>query len=342
LTSPAYLSILTRPLLLLTLASLYGCDALDPERGCGTARWTHLGPDGVRVLSIAETSHGIWAGTHDRGVLAHRGGREWASLGLTGSPVYALQEVDGRILAGRNAPQPLFATGDGGHTWEPSWDDLTGSVVRLARDPDSPRRVVRTAAAPPEAETLDGGRTWQRLPVPEDFGSAQALIVLPDDRIIGAGFSGSSRATLLLVQGGQVVWTDSVPWTTFGGSFGGLAYDPVRPDVVYAAHSAGIYISRNGGRDWEAGPLDPWGYEQPTGMEFDDGNLYIATRARDGAGSSHPDQDRLGFHRYRPGGRVCALNVPARAGGAEALLRVGPGEFLVGTYGTGVWRVRVR
>jgi photosystem II stability/assembly factor-like uncharacterized protein len=140
----------------------------------GGRRWQDIRPDGLPHLDI----HGfavdprdqttLWAALAGEGIYRSTDGG--ASFDLVthevGAGVMALAVTpDGRILAG-DMQKGLFASGDGGKTWQPT---LQAGLMGLAVNPKEPERIIATG--PGILLSTDGGRNWdQVLPLEQGAG----------------------------------------------------------------------------------------------------------------------------------------------------------------------------
>lgn len=138
------------------------------------ASWSRdAGTEGRTVRSFDLGSQLAVAGT-DAGVLVSSQGGPWTPGGLNQVAVSAVTlPTPSRLLAGGdqtrlNDPLPLYASPDGGRTWQPSTQSAGGSsiVSALAAPPagtgsGNPPLVMGTNAG--LFTSRDGGATWQAL-----------------------------------------------------------------------------------------------------------------------------------------------------------------------------------
>ena len=187
----------------------------------------------------------------------------------------------------------VYRSEDGGLSWR-EWSDGLPADSRmpkqLAMDPGNPRRLFLASAAHYDrdtkrripgyiARTTDGRAHWE---VVKDGIEPQCIVIDPlDSRRIYAGnrnFSGVDypNAFYRSTDGGDT-WTsfDQTPFLQGPGSHGGdqgtrvcvsgLAADPMRPGVLYAAcmeynydvsNGRGVFRSTDGGETWQPFMLD--------------------------------------------------------------------------------------
>jgi hypothetical protein len=248
------------------------------------------------------------------------GGRSWRSLGLG----LAVAEVDrladhaAWLLAGAGELGTLRY--EGGEVWCPVG----------AGAPAIPAGAELAAASGGGlVVSADGGSTWAAVGLPGVRGAVTALAAAGPDRLL-AGTSEGELVRLARGDGGWVVAGTARPrpgWVT------GVAADPERPGVAWAAWSAPgagrVWRSEDAGATWtDRGRELP---EVPVGAVAPDpdrpGTVFAATDA----GVWRSDDDGAG---WRPLGRGLP-NAPALA---LALRR--PGRLLrAGLLGRGVWEL---
>jgi photosystem II stability/assembly factor-like uncharacterized protein len=250
-----------------------------------------VGSDGTLFAGTGEAGPGGGSITYGgAGVFRSRdGGRTWQHVGLRGAGSF------GRIVVDPKDPRRVFAaaTGDlyrpggqrglyrsldGGSTWALvlKGANATTGAVDVAIDPVDPRRVYATTWDRIRCPThrvyggrgsavhrsLDGGRTWQRLPepageTPEDTGRI-AIAVAPSqpDRIYAHVIATAGRHAGLFrsddagdswqrVPGDASVASNS---STFGWWFGRLHVDPQNADRFFTTGVELLETRDAGGR----------------------------------------------------------------------------------------------
>ena len=168
--------------------------------------------------------------------------------GLPGTDVHAFG-AGREVLYGSAADGGLFASTDGGATWEVRASDGTRAFFgRIVVDPEDDDHLFAADAQRGVAESTDGGRTWTIL----DSGlpSATWLSRAGDtgDVLIASGDAGTARST----DGGRTWERLALP---SGASLVEIA--PEDPEVIYAGTHAGtavrVQVSHDGGRSWTPG-----------------------------------------------------------------------------------------
>jgi|SRR6185369_14895988 len=212
-----------------------------------TPRWTRIGPDGGRVLSLAAAPSRpavLYAGTDFGGVFRSiDNGAHWAFAG-TGlgwsNGVYGLAVDPVRpdtVWAGTSFG--IFKSDTGGAAWFHLRPQTYAQAVAVhPRRPSTVFAVLQTTLS----VTRDGGATWAPL-----GGSAPTAAV----RLIA---DARSSGTLYALGGGLFRTVDGgATWTrlkSLGVAVSALAIDPRDSRILFAADRGGIQRSTDGGSHW--------------------------------------------------------------------------------------------
>jgi photosystem II stability/assembly factor-like uncharacterized protein len=248
------------------------------------------------------------------------GGSTWRSLGtgLAVAEVRQLVDHGPWLLAGTGALGTLRY--EGGEVWCP-----VGAA--------DPAVVVGGELVEPGAGGLvvsaDGGASWTAVPLPGVRGAVTALAAAGADRLL----AGTAEGELLRLERAAGGWAVAVVARPRAGAVAGVAADPGRPGVAWAAWtgpgSGRVWRSEDAGATWvDRGRSLP---EVPVAAVAPDperpGTVLVATDA--GVWWSRDDGED-----WRPLGRGLP-NAPVLA------LAVRPGERLVraGLLGRGVWEL---
>lgn len=141
----------------------------------GGASWEDVRPEGLPSLDVhgfavdASNDEILWAAIAGEGL--YRSTDDGASFALVngdfGRGVMALASLpDGRLLAGDMERQGLFASDDGGKTWD---DVVEGQIMGIAVGSADPKRILASGSA--VLRSTDGGRSWdQVLSIPSGSG----------------------------------------------------------------------------------------------------------------------------------------------------------------------------
>jgi hypothetical protein len=248
------------------------------------------------------------------------GGRSWRSLGSG----LAVAEID------RLADHAAWLLAGAGELGTLRYE---GSEVWCPLGPADPAVVVGDELAATGADGLvvsaDGGATWSAVPLPDARGEVTALATPGPGRLL----AGTSEGELLRLERAGRGWMVAGVARPRDGWVAGVAGDPGRPGVVWAA-----WASPRGRRVWRSGDhgatwseADHGLPEVPVGAVVPDpdrpGTAYAATDA--GVWWSHDDGSG-----WRPLGR----GLPGTPALALALRR--DGRLLrAGLLGRGVWEL---
>jgi hypothetical protein len=248
------------------------------------------------------------------------GGRAWSSLGtgLAVAEVARLADHGPWLLAGAGALGTLRY--EGGEVWCP-----VGAA--------DPAVVAGGELVEPGAEGLavsaDAGTSWAAVPLPGTRGAVTALAAAGPDRLL----AGTAEGELLRLERASGRWVVAGVARPRGGAVAGVAADPGRPGVAWAAWTGPgggrVWRSEDDGATWtdRSGGLP----EVPVAAVAPDpgrpGTVAVATDA--GVWWSGDDGGR-----WRPLGRGLP-NAPVLA------LALRPGERVVraGLLGRGVWEL---
>lgn len=224
----------------------------------GGAHWQTLtqGLENVSYLSVLkfdpQRPGTVYAGTNGNGILLSRdGGTTWSAAGSIPQCTFVADlslsgsEAPGTVFAAgapsylctpddRSQAGGLFASTDGGATWEDRTHGLDRELLSVAVDPNAPATLY--AGGILLYRSTDAGASWQRtalLPLYEE--SVVAGLTVGPDSTVYAGMTGVYAST----DGGA-------SWAPLGGNslnerdVSDLVYDPAT-HKLYAATQDGIF-----------------------------------------------------------------------------------------------------
>ena len=192
-----------------------------------------------------------------------------AGAGLAGGSVHALRQANGSILAG--AADGVYRSDDAGHSWQPSGCD--GQDVWAIAVSAANQHLIYAGVHPAALfRSDDDGRSWAPIPslrgvpgaenwrLPSDPNGSRALALVLDDTRPEHLWVGVEVGGILETSDGGATWMCMLAGRN--PDIHGLARDPARPDVLYAAtgygrldendpvEPAGVYRSDDGGESW--------------------------------------------------------------------------------------------
>lgn len=182
------------------------------------------------------------------------GGRHWAPMDLQPAPgagriasVAAAAGGMGAIyIAGPGIG--VLRSEDGSRSWSARNEGLPGrNVTALATHADQPETVYAYVEGHGIFRSQDGGLRWQLM----DAGPRGGIL-----RFVHSNMPGSMQTGWLFAateRGVRRAMDCFCGWREAGGlgrAVAAIAYDPRRPQNVYAATQEGLFLSTNGGEQW--------------------------------------------------------------------------------------------
>jgi hypothetical protein len=137
----------------------------------------------------------------------------------------------------------VYKTTDGGESWTPMSNGLMSANVQcLALDPTNPEAVYAgLGEGSGICKSINGGELWQEINAGIPLQCPSSL--LPVGKV-NQGISLQAPSKLMFT--GRDYY--SIPWTTVRS----IIIDPTNPPTIYAAdYSSGVYLSTDGGMNWE-------------------------------------------------------------------------------------------
>jgi len=181
------------------------------------------------------------------------GGRHWAQLVLPpapeGSRIASVAVAAGNkgVLYVAGPGLGVLRSEDSGGSWSARNGGLPGDVAALATHADQPDTVYAYVVERGIFRSQDGGRRWQLM----DAGPRGGIV-----RLVHSNMPGSMQTGWLFAataQGVRRAMDCFCGWRDAGGlgrAVGAVAYDPRRPQNVYAATDEGLFLSTDGGEQW--------------------------------------------------------------------------------------------
>ncbi len=242
-------------------------------RGANLARYVWINPQNPEILYISTGFFDREAANSDpakklaggEGILKSTdGGQTWGAInnGLNNLYVTSLfmhpSNPDILLAAAGNIQYPVgggvYLTTDGGESWTstlPNEQDIFEAVEFSSSNPSIAYAGNDLAIYRSE----DGGHTWRRASGGEYWGPPGVRAGFPidfqvdprnPDRIFANEYGGGN---FLSVDGGQT-WTDVSRGYT-GAQVRDVVVDPSLPARIYGAARSGIFVSQDGGGQWE-------------------------------------------------------------------------------------------
>lgn len=231
--------------LLICLLGGYGvvnAGSTDPARGAAV------------VLAFDGASQTLLKASADALYRSGDGGRHWVPVKL---PAAAQSRRIASVAVAAGGKGSIYIAGpgigvlrseDGGQSWLARHVGLPESPVEaLATHADQPETVFAYVTGHGFFRSHDGGLHWQLM----DAGPRGGIV-----RFVHSNMPGSMQTGWLFAATGQGVrramdcfcgWRDA---GELGHPVTALAYDPRRPQNVYAATDDGLFLSANGGEQW--------------------------------------------------------------------------------------------
>ncbi|MGQ9585207.1 MAG: WD40/YVTN/BNR-like repeat-containing protein [Anaerolineae bacterium] len=224
----------------------------------GGATWQKTGP-GIRpwaaildLLVVRQPELVLYAGAWDGVYRSTDEGQTWQRLNQ------GLGQVQVRALTPHPTnPEHLFAVDvdglhastDGGATWSClSPGPLDKGYLSVAFSASNPQIGYAGSDGGGVARTADGGRTWEVLDSTLKAAMAD-LLVHPSDpeRLLArVSFSRVYEST-----DGGVTWTPRWEGMGLEREATALAMDPRDPAIIYAGTDEGLYMTHDGGQNWQ-------------------------------------------------------------------------------------------
>lgn len=175
-------------------------------------------------------------------------GENWAAVGtdLSGLHVLALaidhNTTPETIYAG--TPQGVFKITDGGSAWSAVNNGITAlNVTGMILDINDPSTQYVTTYGNGVLKSTDSGTNWQYANTGLTDLYVESIAADGSNIYVGTHFIGAFKST-----DSGTTWTVSPDLST--GFTTHIADDPASSDLLYAADTSGINITRNGGVEW--------------------------------------------------------------------------------------------
>lgn len=235
--------------LVLILLAVYGT--------ASAAAYADRDPDRVLALQFDSSTSAILKATAHVISSSRDGGRTWTPLPLpwfkTGVHIGAIA-----VSAPHDGKSALYVSGpgigvlhteDGGRSWSARDKELPpGEVLMVAAHADQPRTVYAVVENKGIFRSEDAGLHWKLM----DAGPRDGIVRLihsnmPDSMQTGWFFAATAK-------GVRRSMDCFCGWRDAGGlqvPINSITYDPRQPQYVYAASDDALFVSANGGEQWQ-------------------------------------------------------------------------------------------
>jgi len=309
---------------------------------------------------VAETPWGLFVGTHDDGVfwLDPASGR-WRPLGLDHAIISSVVFVPSdppRLLVGvipysdEQTPAALFSSADRGRTWQAADGGLAAQYENRAwawsilADASNPDRLLMGTSYP-ILRSDDGARTWSYVWLEGGSGGGCGVNMIAQSpaapgRVWAVGETALLSGFVLRSEDFGTTWSWSDPTPRRDNIVWAVLPDPSTAQRVFIGVIGGVMRSLDGGASWASSLAGLPG--QVHGLVEREGTVYALSNEnlRPPPSGTGPADTDLGLYRTTDAGATWdTLPVPTGVRGAWAGSVDGRGRLLIGTGGSGVWRV---
>lgn len=222
----------------------------------GGRSWSPLverrGFDAMNLATSGADPRRLYLAGHEVFQVSTDGGVSWRPVehNLPGADIHAFaaDPDDANRLLALVAGQGLFASADGGRTWQRGPGRPPGDVTALASAGGVPETIYAASASAGVLRSVDGGRAW--VPAVRGLGSRPVRALAVDPAARETLYAGTADGLYKSGDGGAN-WT-ALPLPA--GDVVALAVGPARPERVLAIAVQGgrgrVYRSDDGGRTW--------------------------------------------------------------------------------------------
>lgn len=230
------------------------------SHGLARAGQTATPNDSIVAIASVSVEGSLFKATTRALHRSRDGGRTWRPIPLPqifgdGGQVTSLAASAGAkgVLYLAGLGQGVFRTTDNGKSWEPSTSGLPNrNVTALASHAELPGTLYAVLAEMNIYRSQDAGNSWELMDEgPERIG-----------QLIHTNMKGSMQTGWLFAATSQGIHRTMdcfCLWRRAGnleGEIRSLAYDPRKPEHVYAVSNGKLFRSRDGGEAWEQ-PIAP-------------------------------------------------------------------------------------
>lgn len=227
---------------LLVLNSVADARTTDPVQG------------GAVALAFDGASQTLFGASADTLYRSGDGGRHWVPMKL---PPAAQPGSIASVAVSAGGKGAIYVAGsgigvlrsdDGGGSWSARNEGLPGSpVVTLATHADQPDTVYAYAEDHGIFRSQDSGLHWKLM----DAGPRGGIVGLVHSNMPGSmqtgWFYAASKQGVRRAMDCFCGWRDA---GELGRAVTAVAYDPRRPQNIYAATGEGLFLSADGGEQW--------------------------------------------------------------------------------------------
>jgi photosystem II stability/assembly factor-like uncharacterized protein len=178
-------------------------------------------------------------------------GATWTVAGLSGEILRTVEQSPSApriFLAGTRSG--VFRSDDAGQTWQrisPAGDPELRNVDSLAIDPRDPQTIYAGTYHLPW-KTTDGGKTWNAVAsgmIDDSDVMSLRVDAASSSRIFASACSGIYRS-----ENAGALWTklQGIPFSSRRTQ--AIVQDPQDPQILYAATTEGLWVTRDGGESW--------------------------------------------------------------------------------------------
>jgi photosystem II stability/assembly factor-like uncharacterized protein len=225
--------------------------------GSGTWSTVNTGLTNRTVTALTVdplSSSTLYAGSAGNGVFkTANGGTAWAATGLISDTVNAIDIKAGTIYAGTSAGG-VYRSNNGGGLWAQVNNGLTNlHVTSIAMSPGFATDTTAFAGTIGGGvfKTTDDGANWTAVNTNLTDLQVTALVASPDFVADNTIYAGTTTGGVFKSSNAGTTWAAVNTGLPAGAAILSLTIDHTNANTLFAATSAGIYISLNGGGQWD-------------------------------------------------------------------------------------------